>query len=156
MIGSLQKCVAAAAVLTICIAAMGQAAEGPTPKQRAAFNKLLQQRAQLASQLDVLDDRAADMLKRGDDATSVHAEQIAVQDKLDLLELRLGMMGIEYRMEVPSISKQEEAATRSASTARQQQAFRRGRDRAVARMGDDYARFLSALNFSAFLNEREH
>jgi hypothetical protein len=155
MTGKIRTSIAVAVALCFCLSASALAADRPTPQQRTAFNKLLQERSQLTAQLETLDERAAETLKRGGDATSIHAEQIAVQDRLDLIELRLGMMAIEYGLTVPAVTRPGDN-TSQAVTARQLSAFDRGRNRALQRVGSDYERFLGALNFTAFLHEREH
>ena len=129
-----------------------------TPQRRAEFNKLVYQRNKLQVQLAKLDDHAADLIKTGENPLVVHAQQVSVQDQLDLVQLRLAILATRYGLTVPpgpgdpmpagAAARPEDDANRSLDMA-----FARGRERAVKKLGEDADLFLESLDFGAFLND---
>jgi hypothetical protein len=128
------------------------------PEQRVEYNKLLQQRNRLVVQLRQLDEKASTLIKSGKDATVVHADQVSTQDQLDLVELRLAIFATRNGLPVPpppgARPASEGGAQDGAAGGRYGQAFARGRDRAVEQMRLDALKFLSSLDFKAFLKTR--
>lgn len=130
-----------------------------TAKQRAEFNKLVLQRNKLYSQLTRLDTRASDMIKGGENAVVVHAQQVSAQDQLDLIELRLAILSTRYGMAVPPVPGRD-PDTRGIIVAADEggnrdvdRAFARGRERALSALRKDADRFLASLDFEPFLND---
>ena len=130
-----------------------------TPKQKAEFNKLVLRRNKLHLRLEMLDEQAAELIKRGHDPVVVHAQQVSALDELDLLELQLAMLATRYELTVPpvpgrdplpngQVARPDDMANRNLD-----QAFARGRDRAMKLLQEDADRFLASLDFGAFIND---
>ena len=89
----------------------------------------------------------------------MHAQQVSVLDELDLVELQLAMLATRYDLPVPPAPGRDpmpggQALRPDDETNRNlEQAFARGRDRALRRLRDDTDRFLGALDFGAFIND---
>ncbi|MHC5114957.1 MAG: hypothetical protein ACYTGP_11085 [Planctomycetota bacterium] len=125
-------------------------------KDRVELNKLVQQRNRLAVQLRRADAQASKLMKQGQDATVVHAQQVSLQDQLDLVELRLAILATRYGVAVPpgpgtDGSEVTEDMLDAGLGARTRRAFSRGRDRAVEQMKRDTLSFLASLDFESFL-----
>lgn len=128
-----------------------------TTEQRVELKKLVQQRNRLTKELARLDDRATDQIKNGANAVVTHAQQVSVQDQLDLVELRLAIMSTQHGVSIPPPPGAHEPA--AASTAmgslgdrNMNAAFSRGRERAVQQLNRDAQLFMTSLDFWAFLN----
>ena len=130
-----------------------------SPRQRAVFNKLVYRRNKLHAQLEKLDEQASEHMKMGENPLMVHAEQISVLDQLDLVELQLAILSTRYGLAVPPLPGRDPATP--GGTARPgdemsqdlEQAFVRGRNRAIRRLSQDAEEFLASLDFWAFLND---
>ena len=129
-----------------------------TPKQKAEFNKLVLRRNKLHIRLSLLDKQAAELIKRGHDPVVVHAQQVSALDELDLIELQLAMLATRYELTVPpvpgrdplpggQIARPDDEANRNLD-----QAFARGRDRAMKLLQEDADRFMYSLDFEPFIN----
>ena len=129
-----------------------------TPKQRAEFNKLVLRRNKLNARLTVLDEQASELIKRGRQPMVVHAQQVSALDELDLIELQLAMLATRYGLPVPPVPGRDplpggQVARPDDETNRSlDQAFARGRERAMKRLRDDTDLFLASLDFHAFIN----
>ncbi len=130
-----------------------------SPKQKADFNKLLYHRNKLYGQLTTLDKQASDLIKNGENPLVVHAQQVSVQDQLDLVELRLAILATRHGITVPPLAGRDpmpdgrRAVPEDDSNRNLEQAFARGRDRAVKQLRDDAEQFMTSLEFGAFLND---
>jgi hypothetical protein len=146
------------ALLATLVAAEPARADGITKPQRAEYAKLLRERNRLHVQLERLDAKAADLILQGREAVVVHAEQVSVQDHLDLVELRLAMLAARHGLALPPPPGADPAEASGAdrgadATSRKvEQAFDRGRQRALAAVREDGYRLLASLDFTAFLN----
>ena len=138
---------------TSAVRAEAQAADGPTPAQRAAFNRLVNERNTLVQKMRQLDHRAAEALKQGDDPVTVHAEQVSAQDRLDLLQMRIDMEATRHGLAVPPMPEQGHDTAEQATRARAAQVFERGRSRAVQEVRKDCLAFLGSLDFESFLDQ---
>ena len=129
-----------------------------TPRQRATFNKLVLRRNKLHAGLSALDEQAAELIKRGREPVVVHAQQVSALDELDLVELQLAMIATRYELSVPLVPGRDPlpngmAARPDDETNRNlDQAFARGRARAMKRLREDTDKFLASLDFGAFIN----
>jgi len=162
MIGAMVLAAGLAFGLTAGTGALAQS-EKPeiSPEQRAEFNKLIQERNRLHLKLQQLDERAAKAMKDGEKPTDLHAEQVSVQDQLDLKRLRVQILATRYGLDIPPLPDGDSSRSggssgdgegASKSTDEQiEQAFARGRRRALDRMQGDYDQFLASLNFEAFI-----
>ncbi len=126
------------------------------PQRRVEFSKLLHERNRLHAELTRLDQHAADLIKGGRDAVVTHAEQISVQDQLDLIELRLAILSTRYGLPVPP-RPGEEAGRHGEGIVPEDEAdrnaaFARGRERALQQLRREAEEFLASLDFRAFLS----
>ncbi|MEM9065168.1 MAG: hypothetical protein AAGB51_06715 [Planctomycetota bacterium] len=124
-----------------------------TEDPRVEFDRLLRERDRSVIELRRLDARAARLLRDGRDAAVVHAEQISVQDRLDLVRLRLELMAARHGFplrpapsETGTVTEDDPVLIRATDDA-----FARGRERALVRMHEDNIRFLASIDFSGFL-----
>ena len=126
-------------------------------KQRAAFNKLVLRRNKLHARLVRLDKQASDLIMRGQKPLVIYAEQVSVQDELDLVELQLAITSTRQGLPVPPLPGQEPMPPGTSAlfvddaTRNLERAFARGRERALQRLRQDTEQFLASLDFSAFL-----
>ena len=127
-------------------------------KHRALINKLVFKRNKLHAQLMELDAQASDLLKGGEKPVVVYAQQVSVQDQLDLIELRLAILSTRYGLTVPPLRGRDPGPTGAIvpvvdeSDRQVDVAFARGRERAMSRLRDDADRLLASLDFGAFLS----
>ncbi|WP_432798540.1 hypothetical protein [Poriferisphaera sp. WC338] len=124
-------------------------------KERAIYHKLLNERQVIRQRLNQLDRRAAHLMQQGQDPVVLHAEQVSLQDKLDLIELRLEIVAARLGLEVPVGNVEAEAANPDEDPvkAKAYKAFERGRNRTMVRLRQDAKRLLSSINFTRFLAE---
>ena len=144
-----------AVVAVIALVPIAANADSIRPTDRATFHKLVNERNTLHRKLSKLDRRAADRLKRGDKPVSIHADQVATQDKLDLVELRLEAMAARFGLEVPAVPKprspQDAALDSFAQVANR--AFSRGRNRAMDELRRQTLDMLRTIDFTLFLEQ---
>ncbi len=130
-----------------------------TPSRRAEIKKLVLQRNKIYKRLARLDEQAAEGLKRGDKPLVIYARQVSAQDQLDLINLRLALLGTRFGVIVPPVPGQATANTSGpdqpsdAMTRNLEKAFARGHNRAVKMLRDDAETFMQSLDFGTFLNE---
>ena len=132
-----------------------QAAPKDVAKERATYYKLLNERQVIRQRLAQLDRRAAQLMQQGQDPVVLHAEQVGLQDKLDLIELRLEIVAARLGFDVPLNDPVPEVNTPADDPVRAKanRAFERGRDRTMTRLRTDAKRLLSSINFTRFLAE---
>lgn len=139
------------------VAARAPVAEAPSAPAaqdpRVEFDRLTRERDRLTLELRQLDRRAADLVRRGGDASVLHAEQISTQDRLDLVRLRLELMAARHGFALrPAPSDRQEISGDDPGLAlATEDAFARGRERALAQIREDNLRFLASIDFSGFL-----
>ncbi len=139
------------------LAVDGAPGSGITPQQRAEFNKFVLRRNKLHANLTRLDAQAAEQIRRGQKPIVLHAQQVSVQDELDLVELQIAMQATRHGLAVPPVPGRDAPASGRAGPLDDEvnrsleQAFSRGRQRAVQRLGEDTDRFLGSLDFGMFL-----
>jgi hypothetical protein len=141
--------VALASLLSIGMAGAAQAQEA-TPSIKSQFHQLTSQRDGIYRKLHVLDRKAADLMKQGKEPVEVHAQQVALQDELDLVQLRLETMAVRYDMvlrPVPSASSNPDQKTTNAVS----QAFGRGASRTKTELTSQCMLMLGSMDFGAFL-----
>jgi hypothetical protein len=130
-------------------------AQDVAPEQKAEFRKLVRERDQLHRELLRLDRRATSAMKNGSQPVGLFAEQINVEDRLDLVQLRIEMMSTRYDLPLPALPGENNVKGVASETEsfdqRIDQAFARGRTRARTALGRDCAQFLGSLDFTEFL-----
>jgi len=130
----------------------GWAMEDDAMQVKADFNKIVLQRNQLASKLRQLDARAVEQLKAGHDTTTLNAEQITVQDRLDLIQLRLETSAARYGLIIPPVPEEREAigqAVADLHAVSGTDAFARGYQRTLMQLRREALDWLASLDFSS-------
>lgn len=120
------------------------------------FREKVAQRNRLVRELSQLDGKAADATVAGRDPVELHAEQIEIQDRVDLLQLRLETMAVRWDLQIPEPPSTDPAAIadRDAEvTARVGAAFDDGRVRADAVLRARCLRMLAAIDYASFLRK---
>jgi len=148
-------------LLLLGIAGIAAAVEVENQTQdKAKFEKLLSERKKLNNQLYQLDRRAAEKIKNGEDPVVIHAEQIGLQDQLDLVELRAEILAIRLGAAVPDLGGQSNAYGSDTVSnkedpveSRARDVLQRGRSRAMNRLRRDCLQLLASIDFSRFLDE---
>jgi hypothetical protein len=129
-----------------------QAAENT--RERASYQQLLRQRHQLVTQLSRLDEQAAAAVRRGEDPVQIHAQQIGLQDQLDLVELRLELTASRLGEDVPPIETVGSGPSEQVKAeARARRALERGVSRTMRVVQRDAKAMLASLNFARFLGD---
>jgi hypothetical protein len=156
------KCKSAVAIGVFLLGScIGTALADDTPaEQVVAFNRLVAQRNQLFEKLQALDKQAAETIKREEEPVRVHAEQIAIEDQLDLVQVRLEMLAMRYDFNIPPIPVKEEADADATDEGRDgpQTAgtdFERGRQRALEELKKQTQRLLKSIDYDGFLKRTE-
>ncbi len=128
-------------------------------QDKAQFQKLLSERRKLSTKLYQLDQKAADKIRGGEDPVIIHADQIGLQDQLDLIELRAEILAIRLGETLPDIGGGN-AGYESTSTnekdpveTRARDVLQRGRSRAMNRLRRDCLQLLASIDFSRFIRE---
>ena len=130
------------------ISGQAMASGSQTDTQRKAeFRKLILQRNRLHSKLQQRDRQAAALIKQSQDATRINAEQVTIQDKLDLLQLRLEATAARYDYEIPDFPAKN-AAGQVEHYGRN--AFERGRRRTTEELKRQTLRLLASIDYSQF------
>jgi hypothetical protein len=130
----------------------------PAAEQLVEFNKLVQDRNRLHAELTRLDRQASDLIKGGANPLSVHSQQVSLEDQLDLVELRLAILATRHGLAVPPVPGREPAPDGAAvapddeADRGMERPFARGRERTLKKLREDTRRFLSTLDFEAFLS----
>jgi len=131
-------------------------AQEATPEQRAEVRKLVRERDRLHQELENLDRRAAEAIKQGEEPVDLHAQQVNVQDELDLVTLRLELLATRYDLPVPALPGEQDVRHEPQETENVAEAVERSlgraRTRAMQRVHADYERFLASLDFREFLD----
>ncbi len=120
-------------------------------EQKAEFRKLILQRNQLHDKLQQRDIQAAELVKSNKDATRINAEQVTIQDRLDLLQLRIETLAARYEFAVPDLPDEKTAAEMAQRNADYGlDAFARGRQRTREELKRQTLRFLASIDYSQF------
>ncbi|MAE68021.1 MAG: hypothetical protein CMJ18_27535 [Phycisphaeraceae bacterium] len=119
------------------------------PTAPPGFQKLLRERNELHRRLQQADRRAARQLRRGDNADVAHAEQIALQDRLDTTNTRLESLAVRHGLTIPLLETAragDGAATDSILRKRTSASLERGRRRALHLLRADTLELLASLD----------
>ena len=125
-------------------------------EMKREFREKVAQRNRLVRELATLDAKAADATVAGRNPVALHAEQIEVQDRVDLIQLRLETMAVRWDLDIPAPPSTDPAAIadRDAEvTARVGAVFDDGRVRANAVLRARCLRMLATIDYGAFLRK---
>ncbi len=118
------------------------------------FREKIAQRNRLVRELTQLDAKAADATIAGRNPVQLHSEQIEIQDRVDLVQLRLETMAVRWNLDIPEppptdpamiADRDAEVATRVGAT------FDDGRVRTDAVLRARCLRMLASIDYTAFL-----
>ena len=144
--------------ISIVLLAVGAVSQGvfaddiPTDK-KAEFRKLVLKRNQMHRELFQLDRKAAELLKHGRDTTRVNGEQVTVQDRMDLNQLRLETMAARYGLAIPELPKlTEDDGLEKDKKQYGAEAFERGRQRTLMEIKRQTFRLLRSIDYSFILS----
>jgi len=137
-------------VLFCSLTQIGWAANDAEIQAKAEFNKLVLQRNQLHRKLQQADTNAVELLKAGKDTTKLNAEQITIQDRLDLIQLRLETMAARHTLAIPPVPKPKGPAGSGGITDSDlgREVFARGRTRTLKQLRLQTLDLLARLDFS--------
>ena len=137
-------------LLVICGQALAFGSQANT-EEKAKFRKLVLQRKQLHNKLQRMDLKAAEVVKKGKDAIRINAEQITIQDRNDLLQLRIETLAARYDFEVPDLPVEKTVAElEQLRTNYGIDAFARGRQRTREELKRQTLRLLASIDYSRF------
>ncbi len=121
-----------------------------TPPRTA--RTLIQERDQLYRQLLHRDQEAVEAWLQGRDAVPIHADQTGLQERIDMLQMRLESLAIRHGFEVPPLS----VGTASDSPVLEARHLAIGRSRTRAALADTGPRVCRAvvgqIDFTDFLD----
>lgn len=137
--------------ILLAIGTETMASEVQTDSQRKAeFRKLILQRNRLHSKLQQRDMQAAELVKDGKDTIRINAEQVTIQDKLDLLQLRIETMAARYDYEIPALPQKNAAGEEGQYGAYGRNAFERGQQRTKEELKRQTLGLLASIDYSQF------
>ena len=134
------------------ITASSFGAEAPR-EVKSEFRQNIVKRDRLIRELAAVDAKAADAVAGGKEPLAMHAEQVDMQDQIDLLQLRLETMSVRWNMLIsppptPGVDDMDES---SIVTNKIQGAFQDGKDRTDRVLHDRCIQMLGSIDYSAFL-----
>ncbi len=130
-------------------------AEAPR-EVKSEFRQNIVKRDRLVRELAAVDAKAADAVAAGKEPLAMHAEQLAIQDQIDLLQLRLETMSVRWNMLItppptPGVDDMDES---SIVAQRIESAFQDGKDRTDLVLQDRCMQMLNRIDFTAFLSRQ--
>jgi hypothetical protein len=143
-------------LMAIAVVSGSALASDVSTEKKAEFKKLVIQRNQLYKQLLGLDKKAAELVKQDKDITRVNGEQVTIQDRLDLIQLRLETMSARYDLDIPdlpSVKDQQESAIAAKNYGLD--AFERGKTRTMLEIKRQTFNLLKSLDYSIILSRLE-
>lgn len=142
-------------LIAMVVVSGGAFASDIQPEKKAEFRKLVIQRNKLYKQLLTLDKQAASLLKRDKDATQVNGQQVTIQDRLDLIQLRLETMAARYDLSIPDLPSANAQELEDAAKNYGLDAFERGRVRTLHEIKRQTLNLLKSLDYSIILARLE-
>ena len=131
------------------------AGDQEVPKDvKSEFRQNISKRNRLVRELARVDQKAADATLIGANPVEMHAEQIEIQDRVDLLQLRLETMAVRWNLslpEPPSIESEDVGAESELVARRIGAAFDDGRARANVVLRARCLRMLASIDYASFL-----
>lgn len=121
---------------------------------KAEFRQNVVRRDKLIRELHSVDAKAADAVAAGGKPMAKHADQIALQDQIDLIQLRLETMAMRWTLVIPEPPARDSLSTdESALTAQKvESAFEEGRNRTERVLADRCREMLASIDYDAFLS----
>ncbi len=134
------------------ITASSFGAEAPR-EVKSEFRQNIVKRDRLVRELFVVDAKAADAVAAGKEPLTMHAEQVDIQDQIDLLQLRLETMSVRWNLLIsppptPGVDDMDES---SIVANRIEGAFQDGKDRTDRVLHSRCIQMLNTIDFNSFL-----
>lgn len=128
------------------------------PKEvKSEFRQNIVRRDRMIRELHALDSKAADDVAAGKAPMTKHADQIELQDQIDLIQLRIETMAVRWNLTIPdppspdSVPVDESVATAQ----RVEAAFQEGRSRADRVLVDRCRQMLATIDYDSFLRRSQ-
>lgn len=139
-------------VCAACACAPSLATDVPM-EVKSEFRQNVVKRDHLIRQLVSIDSKAADAVVAGKAPVSLHAQQTELQDKIDLLQLRIETMAVRWNLDIPQPPKpgSEEMSESVLSEKRIDTAFTTGRERTDRALQDRCRQMLATIDYETFL-----
>jgi hypothetical protein len=120
---------------------------------KSEFRQNVVKRDHLIRQLVSIDSKAADAVVAGKAPVSLHAQQTELQDKIDLLQLRIETMAVRWNLDIPQPPKpgSDEMSESVLSEKRIDTAFTTGRERTDRALQDRCRQMLATIDYETFL-----
>jgi hypothetical protein len=144
-------------IIVIGLAVTPLYAQDPPREVKSEFRQHVVRRDRLIRELNALDSKAADAVADGKKPNATHAEQIELQDEIDLIQLRIETMAMRWNLDIPDPPKPGEAApdAGTATTAKVEAAFQEGRNRAERHLQARCRQMLASIDYDTFLSRGE-
>lgn len=143
-----------ALVFAACTGGAAMANDDVPVETKREFREKVAQRNRIIRELAKIDGEAANATLAGRDPIQIHADQIEMQDRVDLLQLRLETMSVRWGMPIPQPPQTDPAGIRDEDeevAARIGAAFEDGRVRTNGVLRARCLRMLASIDYAAFL-----
>jgi hypothetical protein len=148
--------------LSLCVAAfacpMALAQGQDVPREvKSEFRQNIVRRDRMIRELHALDAKAADDVAAGKAPMTKHAQQIELQDQIDLMQLRIETMAVRWNLPIPDPPAPGSAPIDEAAATAQrvESAFVEGRDRTDRVLVDRCRQMLASIDYDSFLRRTQ-
>jgi hypothetical protein len=120
---------------------------------KSEFRQNVVKRDRLVRQLASIDSKAADAVVAGKAPVALHAQQTELQDKIDLLQLRIETMAVRWNLDIPQPPKPGSADMDESvlSEKRIDTAFTTGHERTDRALQERCRQMLASIDYETFL-----
>jgi hypothetical protein len=121
---------------------------------KSEFRQNIVRRDRLVRELAMIDSKAADAVASGKAPVALHAQQTELQDKIDLLQLRIETMAVRWSLDIPMPPQPGSAEMNEAlvEDRRLESAFTTGRERTDRALQDRCRQMLATIDYETFLS----
>ena len=140
-------------VLAASVIALPALAADVPREVKSEFRQNIVRRDRLVRELHSLDQKAADAVAAGKTPNTTHAQQIELQDQIDLIQLRIETMAMRWNLEVPAqpapgAAEMDESVV---TAQRIEGAFTEGRSRTDRALQERCRQMLASIDYETFL-----
>lgn len=141
------------AILCAGLACSASLAADVPQEVKSEFRQNIVKRDRLVRELAALDSKTADAVAGGKAPMAMHAKQTELQDKIDLLQLRIETMAVRWNLDIPAPPKPGSSEMDAAKVEkdRVESAFLTGRERTDAVLQDRCRQMLASIDYDTFL-----
>lgn len=124
---------------------------------KSEFRQNVVRRDRLVRELHSVDQKAADAVAAGKTPNTTHAQQIELQDQIDLIQLRIETMAMRWNLDVPAPPAPGSAEMDDSVVTAQriEGAFVEGRSRTDRALQERCLQMLSSIDYDTFLARPE-